>query len=450
MPKREEFISVISTLKALSPTVTNEQHKALLQQAVNKHGLSIDEASKILDTSGLSVRENIDYFEILGLSYDVFEKQSEKNIVMRIEAAHNKLYSDSLRAGGLPRADGRTQEQWRTLLNQARDTLIDVQKRKEYFARIMFQEDLFNRTSNDVPNTQRESEQTAPNISQSILTPSHSQVDSVKVTPTPNVSGDMMLIPAGDFQMGSSDEKANADEKPAHTVFVDAFYMDKNLVTNAQYSEFVAANPHWGKPSKWYEWNHTPGTSVSKLYHDGDYLKHWDRNSYPDENADHPVTWVSWYAAMAYAKWVEKRLPTEAEWEKAACGGLVGQKYPWGNTIDATKANYNIYIADTTSVGQYPPNAYGLYDMAGNVWEWCLDMYDADFYTRSPQQNPISGGNTTESVDHGLMDETILRVLRGGSWLDTAEYVRCTYRSKNTPTRTLARIGFRCVKPVIY
>ncbi|MCE2403421.1 formylglycine-generating enzyme family protein [Candidatus Poribacteria bacterium] len=445
MSKREEFITVIDTLKALSPTITSEQRKALLQQAVQQHSLSVEDANEILKTSGLIVGERINCFEVLGFSFEELQNQSEKNIATQVDAAHKKFYSESLRAGGLPRRDGRTQEQWLTLLNQARDTLKDPQKRQKYLTALLFPEDLSEISSHDTSNPEsgNQNSATATNA-EPISVPKPSSVDSAKVVPTPNASGDMMLIPAGDFQMGSNDDKADNSEKPLHTVYLDAFYMDKHLVTNAQYMEFVAANPQWHKPSKWYEWGNKQKMSIAKRYHDGDYLKHWDENIYPEEKAEHPVTWVSWYAAMAYSKWVGKRLPTEAEWEKAARGGLTDQKYPWGDFADPSMANYDWNVGDTTPVGQYPANGYGLYDMVGNVWEWCLDVFDADFYMRSPYRNPISGANTDESV----ADDTLFRVLRGGSWLDAQQFMCSALHYKNTPTRTLARIGFRCVKAV--
>ena len=221
------------------------------------------------------------------------------------------------------------------------------------------------------------------------------------------VSGDMVLIPAGTFQMGSNAPEAFIDEQPVRTVNVPAFRIDRYEVTNAQYKRFVDANPQWQKDR------------IRARYHDGDYLKHWNRNSYPSGKANHPVVYVSWYAASAYATWIGKRLPTEVEWEKAARGGLVGKKYPRGDSIDANSANYGNGVGRTSAVGLYPTNGYGLSDMAGNVWEWCSDVY----------------GNIENS-----------RVLRGGSWRAHALDVRVSFRGWDAPTFTSDDVGFRCVK----
>ena len=190
-----------------------------------------------------------------------------------------------------------------------------------------------------------------------------------------------IVIPAGEFQMGGSDSDAEIDEYPVHTVDVNAFYIHKYEVTNAQYKNFVDANPQWQK------------NSIPRKFHNGEYLKLWKDNTYPPSKENHPVVYVSWYAAMAYAKWAGRRLPTEAEWEKAARGGLVGAKYPWGDVIDDSMANYGGEFGDTKPVGSYSPNDYGLYDMTGNVMEWCLDAYDESFYNHSPSRNPIAGGS---------------------------------------------------------
>ena len=248
-----------------------------------------------------------------------------------------------------------------------------------------------------------------------------------------NHNADMVLIPAGEFQMGSND--GDVDEKPVHTVYVNAFYIDKYEVTNAQYKAFVDTNPEWRKDR------------IPRAYHDGDYLTPWNGNNYPIGKGNHPVTHVSWYAAMAYAQWAGKRLPTEAEWEKSARGGLIGQKYPWGNLIDSSKANYDRSIGGTTPVGQYAPNTYGLYDMAGNVWEWCLDAYHKNFYTHSPHQNPVSGGNISNIISDFTNVENS-RALRGGSWYYPAPVVRCTNRYVLMLASTENDLGFRCVMVV--
>ena len=238
----------------------------------------------------------------------------------------------------------------------------------------------------------------------------------------------MVLIPAGEFKMGSND--GEFDEKPVHTVYVDAFYMDVYEVTNSQYKKFVDANPAWGK-------DHIPGR-----YHDGNYLKHWTGNSYG--RGDSPVVYVSWYGAMAYAKWAGKRLPTEAEWEKAARGGLSSKKYPWGNLLDSSKAKYR--GGGTTGVGTYLPNKYGLYDMAGNVWEWCLDAYDGDFYRSSPRRNPIAGAADIIQATSKFTIVKTPRVLRGGAWSSSRSTLRVSDRRRFNPVLTDNGSGFRCVK----
>ena len=250
----------------------------------------------------------------------------------------------------------------------------------------------------------------------------------------------MVLIPAGEFKMGSEDTEADPDEQPIHTVHVDAFYMDTHEVTNLDYKKFVLANPRWQKDR------------IPKALHNGDYLKHWTGNNYPMGKANHPVTYVSWYAAVAYAKWVRKRLPTEAEWEKAARGRVRGAEYPWGSLAAAEyRANYGEHVGDTQEVGSYSANPYRLYDMAGNVWEWCLDAYDENFYFSSPRRNPLSDVNTLSDVGLIIDDYTnikLYRVLRGGSWGSAARLVRVANRSNNTPTGTLTNLGFRCARSV--
>lgn len=249
-----------------------------------------------------------------------------------------------------------------------------------------------------------------------------------------SVPAGMVFIPAGPFQMGSNTGKV--DEKPVHTVYVDAFYMDAYAVTNADYKQFVDAVPEWQK------------ARISEAYHDGNYLAHWEADTYPSDQADHPVVYVSWYAAIAYSEWAGKRLPTEAEWEKAARGGLVGRKYPWGDAEDVSHATVQFWDSPpiTTPVGTYPANGYGLYDMVGNVWEWCLDGYAADFYATSPNWNPLAGGERLAPLLSEFLGVETDRVLRGGGWVGDPRIPRVAVRDRVAPQMTLSLAGFRCVR----
>ena len=404
--RREEFITFINTLKAASPTITDEQRKGSLRVAVQQYGLSVDEASQIFETSGILIGEHVNYFEMLGFAYEDIQNLEEASIVNRVKTQHEKLYSESLKAGGRIRPDGKTEEQWRRMLNQARDTLTDPQKRNEHIATLTLQ-----------PETELKTE-----------------------TPLPSNIQDMVLIPAGEFQMGSNDKDASDDEQPVHTVYLDAFYMDKNPVTNAAFKIFLNANPDWCK-SPLFKMN------ISKAFHNGFYLQHWDKNDFPADKADHPVVHVSWYAAMAYAEWVGKRLPTEAEWEKAARGGKRNNIYPWGNAIRPENANYDENRKGTTPIGNYPANDYGLYDMAGNVLEWCLDQYDRKFYHVSPRENPISG-ESRDKILRYYKEISTDRVFRGGSWLNAAANIRVAARYRYKPAFTSPLNGFRCVMDV--
>ncbi len=229
----------------------------------------------------------------------------------------------------------------------------------------------------------------------------------------------MAQIPPGEFQMGSYYGCEN--EEPVHTVYVDAFYIDKYEVTNAQYRRFVLATGH----------SEPEGSG----YMDGKWLdgfKPWSDSRFSSDT--HPVVCVSWYDAQAYASWAGKRLPTEAEWEKAARGGLVGMEYPWGNERTEENANYGSCIGHTTPVGNYPPNDYGLYDMAGNVWEWCADWYDRNYYSHSPRSNP-------QGADSGSY-----RVVRGGGWSRHPCSIEVATRLYYIPSIKCDYIGFRCVR----
>ena len=249
----------------------------------------------------------------------------------------------------------------------------------------------------------------------------------------------MVLIPAGTFQMGST--TGDVDEVPVHTVELDAFYIDQHEVTNAEYQAFVAATGHPPPRGIGY-------TAVYELLKN-DY-EPWNDPGF--NHPDQPVTTVTWFDATAYCEWVGKRLPTEAEWEKAARGGLEGARYPWGDTEPGnTSANFadsqtefewrspdvNDGFLFTAPVGTFPPNGYGLFDMAGNVWEWCADWYSPTYYSdvqgaENPPRNP-TGPDTGER-----------RVLRGGTWYRAVHTIRNAERVSDFPNSSLNVVGFRC------
>ena len=237
---------------------------------------------------------------------------------------------------------------------------------------------------------------------------------------TSDIDGaEIVLIPAGEFQMGNS--QGFPKEKPVHTVYLDAYYIDTHEVTNAQYQKFMMATGH---PAPAYWTQAPPGMQDFPV---------------GKENSEHPVVGVAWDDAMAYAKWAGKTLPTEAQWEKAARGGLTHTKYPLGDTLknddaNASGANGQDQWKYTAPVGKFYSNRFGLYDMAGNVWEWCLDAYAPDYYHHSPAQNPANLS----------FKKTNKRTIRGGSWRQNPFYLSNSYRdgaNHNSPD-----IGFRCVE----
>ena len=235
----------------------------------------------------------------------------------------------------------------------------------------------------------------------------------------PPSEAEMVLIPAGQFEMGSHD--GAPDEQPVHTVRLAGFYIDKYEVTVGQYRQFVratgAAFPDWAEVARYAE---------------------TDR---------HPMINVSWYDAMAYAKWAGKTLPTEAQWEYAARGGLEKKAYPWGDeALNIKKANYEKSGAGkTVPVGSYPANGYGLHDMVGNVWEWCIDEYITDFYTTSSNKNPIAGPPIS-LLDDGFRKVITRRIVRGGGWDAAPRRLRVAYRDGNGPRGKVDSVGFRCVR----
>ena len=248
-----------------------------------------------------------------------------------------------------------------------------------------------------------------------------SRVDGDATIQFPPSGTEMVFIPAGEFEMGSQD--GAPDEQPVHTVRLSEFYIDKYEVTVGQYRKFVhetgAAFPDWEEVARY------------------------------AQTDQHPMVNVSWYDAVAYAKWAGKTLPTEAQWEYAARGGLEGKAYPWGNqALDETKANYeDSNIGKTVHVGSYPANRYGLHDMVGNVWEWCIDEYLADFYETSPGNNPVAG-SPISLLNDGFRKVATRRVVRGGGWDAAARRLRVAYRDGNGPRGKVDSVGFRCVRPI--
>ena len=223
-------------------------------------------------------------------------------------------------------------------------------------------------------------------------------------------------------------------EVPRHTVTIDSFYLDRHEISNSQFRKFLDKNPQWRQDR------------IPKQYHNGNYLKHWKGNNYPKEKARHPVTNVSWYAAVAYCLYAGKRLPTEAEWEYAARGGLTGKAFPWGDeAVDKTRANYiGSNIGGTTPVGSYPANGYGLFDMAGNVWEYLADEWQP--YASAAQMNPVAGGDLF--LDGTFLKVTTRRVIRGGSWGGAPVNLRVAYRDSHPPEGAQEFVGFRCAQSV--
>lgn len=262
-------------------------------------------------------------------------------------------------------------------------------------------------------------------------------------TDTSGYDAKMVLIPAGEFVMGSNEDEYDA--RPAHTVYVDEFYIDMYEVTNAQYRRFIQATGR--KEPEGYK-----VTNNASLDYKEPGFKPWND---PNFNApDMPVVCVSWEDASAYAKWVGKRLPTEAEWEKACRAGLV-QRYPWGNDFppkskvgnlaDATLGKtfelftiieqYNDGYAYVAPVGKFPPNRFGIYDMCGNVSEWCSDWYDENYYSNSPRQNPKGALSGTE------------RSVRGSSFFfGEPDMLYNSMRGYLEPKDGYNFVGFRCAK----
>jgi serine/threonine-protein kinase len=228
----------------------------------------------------------------------------------------------------------------------------------------------------------------------------------------------MIKIPAGAFTMGA--DSSEADEQPSHTVTLPAYYVSKYPVTNEEYQVFVKEKGYeapyvdepWAKPYNWDPF----------------------RKTFPAGKGKHPVVLVSYEDALAYCEWAGKRLPTEAEWERAAKGANQ-RMYPWGNgEPNSGLCNFASNERSTTDVSAYAAGAspVGAFDMAGNVWEWCRDSYDAGFYKEGNNAN-----------DPCCDKATGRKVIRGGSWVNMADALRCTNRHSSAPDKKSGVIGFR-------
>jgi len=247
----------------------------------------------------------------------------------------------------------------------------------------------------------------------------------------------MVAIPAGNFTMGSS---SNTNEQPIHSVYLNAYYIDKYEVTNGQYKLFIDSggyiNSSYWTTEGW-AWKGSTVTQPS----------YWVDSTYgysATNGPNLPVVGVSWYEAYAYAKWAGKRLPTEAEWEKAA-RGTDQRMYPWSSTwynnycnwYDGTSGDGSQDGYSTTAlIGSYEngKSPYGCYDMSGNVWEWCNDWYGDTYYSSSPSSNPAGPGTG------------VTRVLRGGSWSNSVTNCRSADRNTYNPLNRYNNLGFRCTK----
>jgi formylglycine-generating enzyme required for sulfatase activity len=279
---------------------------------------------------------------------------------------------------------------------------------------------------------------------------------------TPSTAG-MVLVEAGSFWMGSRDGYVDDGESPVHEVHLEAFRMDETAVTNRQFAEFVGITGHVTDAER-FGWSFVFGGLLPDDFPDTRgiasapwwrqvYEADWRRPEGPhasiDDRLDHPVVHVSWADASAYAAWTGKRLPTEAEWERAARGGLEHATFPWGDELEPDgEHRMNVwqgeFPADNTAadgwvgtapVRSYPPNGLGLYEVTGNVWEWVADWFADDAYRSQPAASP-TGPKAGQ-----------LRVMRGGSYLCHASYCRryrVAARSASEPESSTGNTGFRC------
>lgn len=252
---------------------------------------------------------------------------------------------------------------------------------------------------------------------------------------------DLARIPAGDFLMGAAD--ADEDERPVHRVFVSEFLISRFPVTHDEYARFTQATGHRTPAVR--DLPLVASGGRDRMFREIAAAYAWADGQPPAGLGSHPVVLVQYEDALAYCAWLSAqtgrfmRLPTEAEWEKAARAGQEGLPYPWGHDIDASRGNY---LSDpaakrqrgTRPAGTYPPNAYGICDLIGNVWEWVADWYSAEYYGTGDVHDPTGPPSGS------------MRIVRGGSWVnDDLAMLRISYRHKVPPDTYTYSIGFRVV-----
>jgi formylglycine-generating enzyme required for sulfatase activity len=268
----------------------------------------------------------------------------------------------------------------------------------------------------------------APSLTATIV-PSITRTPTITPLPTSIIDDygvPMVLVPAGSFVMGRNDRAPN--ESPAHSVTLDDYYIDQFEATNLSFAEFlnVMGNQFEGN-AHWIEVN-DPDLRIHLV---------GDRWQVDEGFENYPMNEVTWYGARAYCSWRDGRLPSEAEWEKAA-RGTDERTFPWGEEISCDLANYAGCVYGAVPVDSYPEgiSPYGVYNMAGNVMEWVADWYDREYYQHSPAENPTG----PEIGD--------FKIFRGGSWFNAAGNVRTTYRFAKLQVLTYVANGFRCARDV--
>jgi formylglycine-generating enzyme required for sulfatase activity len=258
-------------------------------------------------------------------------------------------------------------------------------------------------------------------LAASWLCPAAAETRPDQPDPTARAPEGMVLIPEGEFTMGRTfatpDDETGMrplilrDDRPPHQIRLDAFWMDATEVTHAAYAEFIASE---GRRPPY----------------------HWLDGKMPSALAEHPAYNVDWHDARAFCEWKGKRLPSEAEWERAARGKLEGARYPWGDQKPGRDRVRFSTPEGPGPVAQHPANDFGLYDMAGGVAEWCQDWFNRTYYSNSPADNPKGPA------------EGMYRIVRGGAWSDGPNRLTVFFRNWIRPNQRTPNLGFRCVQEV--